>query len=132
MSNQVKIALLVEDEPLIAMIAADMLDELGYQVLEARTKREAMDVLAVEDGITLLFTDIDLADGSSGTELAIEFARMYPSVTIVVTSGRFQPTLLPAGARFLPKPYSDHDLSEAIFPRAGVSKRQHGLELAIL
>ncbi|MFN7091857.1 MAG: response regulator [Allorhizobium sp.] len=131
MSGRRKTVLVVEDEPLIAMIAGEILEDLGYEVLDARTKREALAVLAVEKAVTLLFTDIDLADGSSGIDLAIVFARLHPGIPIVVTSGRFQPTALPAGARFLPKPYSDQDLAEAILFETGNSRSRHRMELTI-
>lgn len=116
MNDHRKIVLLVEDEPLIAMVGCDMMQDLGFEVLEARTKSEALAVLCVESRITLLFTDIDLADGSSGMDVAHEFARLHPGVPIIVTSGRFRPSDLPAGARFLPKPYLDDDLAAAIPP----------------
>ncbi|MDZ7875104.1 MAG: response regulator [Rhizobium sp.] len=129
MNDHRKIVLLVEDEPLIAMVGCEMMEDLGFEVLEARTELEALAVLGVEEDVTLLFTDIDLADGSSGMDLARKFARMRPGIPIIVTSGRFRPTALPAGACFLPKPHSDHDLAAAILP--GMNRRQRDLELAV-
>jgi CheY-like chemotaxis protein len=78
MNDDRKIALLVEDEPLIALDGCEIMEDLGFEVLEARTKFEALAILGVESRITLLFTDIDLADGSSGVDLAREFARLHP------------------------------------------------------
>lgn len=132
MKDDRKIVLLVEDEPLIAMIGCEMMEDLGFEVLEARTEMEALAVLGVEKGVALLFTDIDLADGSSGIDLAREFARLHPGVPIIVTSGRFRPNALPAGARFLPKPYSDYDLAAAILPDTDMSRRRRDLELAVV
>lgn len=132
MKDDRKIVLLVEDEPLIAMIGCEMMEDLGFGVLEARTEMEALAVLGVEKDVALLFTDIDLADGSSGIELAREFARLRPGVPIIVTSGRFRPNALPAGARFLPKPYSDYDLAAAILPDPDMSRRPRDLELAVV
>lgn len=132
MNDDRKIALLVEDEPLIAMDGCEIMQDLGFEVLEARTESEALAVLGVESRVTLLFTDIDLADGSSGLDLAHEFARLRPGVPIIVTSGRFRPIALPAGARFLPKPYSDSDLAAAIPPDKCISWRRHDLELAVV
>ncbi|MFN7093155.1 MAG: response regulator [Allorhizobium sp.] len=131
MNDHRKIVLLVEDEPLIAMVGCEMMEDLGFEVLEARTVSEALAVLGVEKGVTLLFTDIDLADGSSGMDLAREFARMRRGVPIIVTSGRIRPTALPAGARFLPKPYSDYDLAEALLPDTGMNRRRRDRELAV-
>lgn len=44
------IALLVEDEPLIAMLAGSILRDLGYAFFEARTKGEAMSILSKDTG----------------------------------------------------------------------------------
>ena len=107
------IALLVEDEPLIAMLAGSILRDFGYTVFEARTRGEAMSILSTEHGITLLFTDIELADGSSGVDLAGEVARLHPNIRIVVTSGRHRPAVLPDGAQFVPKPYTECHLAKA-------------------
>jgi two-component system, response regulator PdtaR len=126
-----KIVLLVEDEPLIAMVGCDIMQDLGFEVLEARTEMEALAVLGAEGHVTLLFTDIDLADGSSGMDVAHEFARLRPGVPIIITSGRFRPSALPAGARFLPKPYSAGDLAAALLPGDGMSWRRHDMKLAV-
>jgi CheY-like chemotaxis protein len=107
------IALLVEDEPLIAMLACGILRELGYTVFEASTKGEALLVLANEAGVTLLFTDVQLADGSSGIDLSHKVANDWPHIRIVVTSGRMLPTVLPDGAKFVPKPYTARQLAAA-------------------
>jgi CheY-like chemotaxis protein len=108
------IALVVEDEPLTAMLAASLLRDFGYKVFEARTVGEALSVLEKEQGFTLLFSDIELADGSSGVDLATEVAEAHPDIRIVVTSGRSRPATLPNGAQFVPKPYSEQQLTKAL------------------
>lgn len=110
------IALLVEDEPLIAMLGLSILKDMGYDVFEARTKDEALSVLSHEAGITLLFTDVQLADGSSGADLAHVVAADRPDVHIVVTSGHKRPAVLPDGTAFLPKPYTVSQLASVVRP----------------
>lgn len=105
------VALLVEDEPLTAMLAAGILRDIGYVVFEARTKGEA-DRLLEESEFNLLFTDIELADGSSGVELAFDVAESQPDIHILVTSGRPRPAILPDKADFIAKPYSVRNLRE--------------------
>ncbi|NTF09477.1 response regulator [Agrobacterium rubi] len=109
-----EIALVVEDEPLIAMLACDLLSDLGYIVFEARTTKEAMEVLTDVEGILILFTDVDLADGSSGVDLAVLAKQQFPTVRIVVTSGRVKPATLPDSVPFIPKPYSRECLTTAL------------------
>ena len=107
-------ALIVEDDALVAVAAALMLEDFGYSVVEARTRCEAQAVLARTMDIALLFTDIELADGSSGVDLAYEVAVTRPDISIVVTSGRIHCPRLPRGAQFLPKPYSEAHLAIAV------------------
>ncbi|MGV1754740.1 response regulator [Agrobacterium sp. CG674] len=107
-------ALVVEDEPLIGMLACDLLSDLGFIVFEARTINEAMCLLTDVDGISILFTEVDLADGSSGLDLAVRAKQQFPTVRIVVTSGRVKPAALPDSIPFIPKPYSRECLTTAL------------------
>ena len=109
-----KVALVVEDEPLVAMMACDTLEGLGYTVFEARTLGEATAILSEERGVSLLFTDIELADGSSGIDLARHVSAGYPEIRIVITSGRGGPNVVPLGAFFIPKPYAQQHLASAL------------------
>ncbi|XUY29618.1 response regulator [Agrobacterium sp. rho-8.1] len=109
-----QIALVVEDEPLISMLACDLLADLGYIVFEARTAKDAMVLLTETDGILILFTDVDLADGSSGVDLAIRVKQEFPTVRTVVTSGRVKPATLPEDVPFIAKPYSGDGLKMAL------------------
>ncbi|QKK33383.1 response regulator (plasmid) [Rhizobium indicum] len=114
MSALIGIALVVEDEPLIAMLACELLHDMGHIVFEARTFKEAMTLLATVEGISLVFTDVDLADGSSGADLAVLVKRAFPTVRIVVTSGRLKPATLPDSVPFIPKPYTRACLMRAL------------------
>ena len=63
--------LLVEDEPLVRMTAADELDEAGFQVLEAKNADEALALLeAHSDEVQVLFTDVDMPGSMDGMALA--------------------------------------------------------------
>ncbi len=109
---------MVEDEPLIAMLACDLLSDMGYTHLEARTCPEAIALLETTEGISLLFTDVDLADGSSGADLAAIVADEFPAIRIVVTSGRVRPAALPDCVPFIPKPYTQACLIRALIPKS--------------
>ncbi|MCB5203791.1 response regulator [Neorhizobium sp. T786] len=106
--------LVVEDEPLILMSTADMLDELGHLVLEAGSAEDALLVLSREPADVLL-TDVSLP-GMSGTELANQVRDRWPAITIVFASGddtaRAQSGI--ADALHLSKPFNQKDLASVM------------------
>lgn len=107
--------LIVEDECLIRMLATDIAVEEGYVALEAGNSEEALAILKSDPGIDLVFTDIDMPGDHDGLALAGEIKRSWPSIRIVITSGKIRPldSDLPDGSLFLPKPYRPDELADA-------------------
>ena len=110
------LALVVDDEPLIAMNAVDMLEDLGYRALEASNADSALAVLRENNDIALVFTDIDMPGSMNGLSLAALIDRTWPEIRILIASGRAIPAAgeIPAKARFLIKPYAGHHLALAL------------------
>ena len=102
------IGLLVEDEPLVRMCAADILEDEGFQVIEAATAPAALSILEKRDDVTALFTDIDMPGGMNGLELAGIVHARWPHIALVVTSGRYRVGAdhLPGDGIFIGKPYA--------------------------
>ena len=86
--------LLVDDEPLVRASTADMLAELGYEVVEAESGHEALALLdmRVPD---LVITD-HLMPGLSGTDLAQILAAERPGLPVLIVSGYADLDGLPA------------------------------------
>jgi CheY-like chemotaxis protein len=101
------VVLIVEDEPMIRMMAVDVFEDEGFEVLEAPTAPAALALMEKRADVAALFTDIDMPGGMNGLELAAVVHRRWPQVALVVTSGVFRPAAgeLPGGGVFLPKPY---------------------------
>jgi CheY-like chemotaxis protein len=99
--------LVVEDEALLRMMAVDMFEDAGFTVFEAKNGAEGARVLADNDSIGGLFTDVEMPGDVSGFELARMAHQLHPSVAIMVVSGRAAPRAhdLPPGAKFVGKPY---------------------------
>ena len=64
--------LVVEDEELLRLHAADLLEEHGFRVVEARNAAAALKVLESRDDVRLLFTDIQMPGALDGMDLARE------------------------------------------------------------
>ncbi len=108
--------LLTKDEPLVRMVAADVLLEAGYRVIEADDADEALTLLGVRPDVRVLDTNVRMPGTMSGIDLAFIVAKPWPDVGLLVASGHAepQPGDLPAGAVFIPKPYYPSQLLDAV------------------
>jgi len=100
--------LLVEDEPLVRITAADELQEAGFQVLEAANADIALKVLeARSDEVQVLFTDVDMPGSMNGMALAERVHARWPHILLLISSGYARPHLdeIPDHGHFIPKPY---------------------------
>jgi DNA-binding NtrC family response regulator len=100
----------VEDEELLRLFAADLLEEHGFRVVEARNAAAALKVLEARDDVRLLFTDIQMPGTLDGMDLAREVHQRWPRVLLVITSGQKKPTEMPDHGRFVAKPYRAKEL----------------------
>ena len=108
--------LVVEDEPLIRMNSIDMIRDLGFEVIEAVDADQAVGLLESDPRITVVFTDIQMPGSMDGLLLAAVVRDRWPPVSLLITSGKVRPhdADMPAGARFIQKPYSPFELGEQL------------------
>ena len=80
--------LLVEDEPLILLVAQDALEAGGYTVLPVQIASEAIDALGSRIGeMSGLVTDIRLPGGTDGWEIARHARKLRGDLPVVYTTG---------------------------------------------
>jgi CheY-like chemotaxis protein len=103
------IVLVAEDETLVRLLASDMLTDADYRVVEAQDGQEALAILGAKNTVRALLTDVNMPN-LDGLALAKIVRQRWPHIGIVVTSGMPKPSGLPAGARFISKPYSYEDV----------------------
>jgi len=108
--------LVVEDETLIRLLAADCLHESGYNVLEAGDAAEALRILDERDDVDVLFTDVNMPGPMDGVALAGLMHDSRPDLGLIITSGRGAPDLarLPDNSLYLAKPYLPQQLAAAV------------------
>jgi CheY-like chemotaxis protein len=101
------VVLVVEDEPLIRLFALEMIEDAGFEVLEAANASAALMTLEERCDIRVVFTDVDMPGSMDGIMLAIRIRSRWPDVQIIITSGRPWPeeAVVPADIPFFSKPY---------------------------
>ena len=112
--------LLVDDEPTLRGMMRMALKHFGYNVLEASSGRQALDLFEQSTPpLHLLLTDMVMPDGISGQELAEQMCARSPELRVLYTSG-YQIELVSRdlarqeGINFLQKPFSMQKLAAAV------------------
>jgi two-component system, response regulator PdtaR len=116
-SDDTPVVLLVEDELLVRMAAADDLQDAGFHVLEAANADVALAVLEIcSNDVQVLFTDIDMPGSMNGLDLAESVQQRWPHISLLISSAYHKPHpgQIPDEGRFVPKPYSSEDVVQHI------------------
>src|ERR1700689_2664768 len=98
--------LVVEDEMILRMRAVDIVQDAGFNPVEAVNADQAMSILEARSDISLLFTDIQMSGSIDGLKLAHAVHDRWPSIKIILVSGqvRLSDAERPADSRFFGKP----------------------------
>jgi PAS domain S-box-containing protein len=114
-----EVVLMVEDNKDLRAVTVSQLADLGYRTLEAENAKAALRILAQHPEIDLLFTDIIMPGGMTGSELAREARRLYPKLKILLTSGYTARAMANGfhdieGLELLNKPFRKRDLAQRL------------------
>ena len=104
--------LLVEDDALIRMSTADILEEAGFVVVDAASAEEAMAALQTAP-VDVLVTDVNLP-GASGSDLAKRAKILRPEVAVIFATGDTSSVSAEPGTIVLAKPFGAEDLLSAL------------------
>jgi len=110
------VVLVVEDEPIIRLDAVMVIEDAGYDVIEASNADEAIELLEARPDVRIVFSDIEMPGSIDGLKLVHAVRRRWPPVTLVLASGRISPAIdeLPSRTVFLRKPYLTTELLQAL------------------
>ncbi len=78
--------LVVENDPDLRTLAVTLLGNLGYQVIEAATGAAVLEQLGSTTRANLLLTDVVLAGGMNGRELAVAAEQCAPGIQVLYMS----------------------------------------------
>jgi len=120
--------LVVDDDPMVRKAVVAQITSLGYSVVEASSPAEALDVVARNDRLDLMFSDIVMPGAIDGLELARLIRERRPDLKVLLTSG--YPDLKAARSSedsyvqwdILKKPYRRPDLKQALENALGANE----------
>ncbi len=111
--------LIVDDEIDLLDLAKESLEELGYKIQTASDGLQALEQLAKEPTIDLLFSDVVMPGGINGYELAEQACNNYPRLKVLLTSGYSGKAMTnnrqeQTTANLLSKPYTQAELAKRV------------------
>ena len=112
----VSAVLVVEDDEMLRMCAANVVADAGFMAVEAANADEAVAILESRSDIALLFTDIQMPGSMDGLELARTVHDRWPAIKIILVSGRVELSERdrPANSRFFQKPFATKQMIEGL------------------
>ncbi|WP_309242796.1 PAS domain S-box protein [Lichenibacterium dinghuense] len=111
--------LVVDDEPTVRMLVADVLSDLGYGAVEAEDGPSGLKVLATAGRIDLLITDVGLPGGMNGRQVADAARVLRPDLKVLFITGYAENAAvgnghLEPGMAVLTKPFAMDELGAKI------------------
>ncbi len=111
-----QVVLVVEDEPVLRMAAVDLVEDAGFEAVEAADAIQAIEILEERRDVGIVFSDIDMPRGMDGMKMAALIRDRWPPIQIILTSGYFsvEKVRMPSRSVFFPKPYETSKIVEAL------------------
>jgi CheY-like chemotaxis protein len=107
-SRHLGTALLVDDEDLVRMSTADMLADMGFDVVETASAEEALAFIVSGRTPDVLVTD-HLMPGMTGADLANRLRHTHPELPVLIVSGYAEADGIAVGTARLTKPFRNAD-----------------------
>ncbi len=111
--------LVVDDEPTVRMLVAEILDELGYAAIEAADGAEGLSILQSDARIDLLVSDVGLPGGMNGRQMADAARLSRPDLKVLFITGYAENAVvgnghLDPGMHVMTKPFAMNALAARI------------------
>ena len=114
------LVLVVEDNPSVRDVAAAMIEDMGYDVLIASSGAEGLQAIEDRPDIDLVLSDVIMAGGMNGPEMALKALSVRPELKVLFMSGYAPGSLrqmqeeLPNAVDLVNKPFTRNDLTEKV------------------
>ncbi len=118
--------LIVDDEPTVRMLVADVLEEFGYHAIEAADGSSGLRIMQSDARIDLLVTDVGLPGGMNGRQMADAGRVTRPALKVLFITGYAENAVishghLEPGMHLLTKPFTMEMLGSRIRDLIGVA-----------
>ncbi|KQM80577.1 two-component system sensor histidine kinase/response regulator [Xylophilus sp. Leaf220] len=118
-AEQSATVLVVDDEPSVRMLVAEVLEELGYTALEAADSVAGLKLLQSDARIDLLITDVGLPGGMNGRQMADAGRERRPDLKVMFITGYAENSVvgnghLAPGMKVLTKPFPMEALATGV------------------
>jgi signal transduction histidine kinase len=108
--------LVVDDDALVAMATADMLEDMGHTAIQVPSGRRALQELEANPAIELVITDQSMP-GMTGVQLASAIRSRWPHIPVLLATGHAEvPERIQLNLPRLDKPFLQHTLADALRP----------------
>ena len=101
--------LVVDNDFLFRINTSEVLEEAGFEVIEALNAASALTILEEESGIDLVCTDVHMPGELNGIGLAIQVQIRHPETKVIVMSS-YSRSDFPAEIPYLKKPFQSSRL----------------------
>ncbi len=110
------VVLVVDDEAILRMTTVDLVEEAGFDALEAVDADEAVRIMEARRDVRVMLTDVDMPGSMDGVALAACVRDRWPSIEIIMVSGkvRLRAQDIPARGLFFSKPYDSEHVVAAL------------------
>jgi CheY-like chemotaxis protein len=118
-SGKKPIILVVEDNEQVREVAAAMIEEMGYETLLASNGPEGLALVEERSDIDLVITDVIMAGGMNGPELASKARAVRPGLKLLFMSGYAPGSVrqmqdIPESVELVNKPFTRTDLTDKV------------------
>jgi DNA-binding NtrC family response regulator len=115
--------LIVENHDLLRYLLVGLVEVAGFEAIQVSNADKALPILEGRSDIALLITNVIMQGSMDGVELAHVVDIRWPSIKIIVVTGKsgFRESDLPKKSLFLSKPYHDEEMLFEIRSLIGAS-----------
>jgi CheY-like chemotaxis protein len=85
--------LVIDDEPMVRMLIKDVLEEVGYEVVDVADGPTGLTILQSDSRIDLLVTDMGLPGGMNGRQVAEAGREARPDLKVLFVTGYAQTSM---------------------------------------